>query len=216
MQRIRDRLQAEQPNVWLFYGDSITHGALHTNGHRDYPELFEERVRFELGRRMDIIINTAISGNNTNALLDSFDWRVARFQPHVVFIMIGMNDCNQGCNITVEQFKQNLHTIKEKLDTIGAMPVLQTTCPILPGSTPGREPYFDDYMDAVRRAAEQLDVPLVDHTAYWREQSDRLYYWMSNAFHPNEYGHRAFARTLFRDLGIDDPESSKTCQLFIP
>ena len=35
---------------WLAVGDSITHGAVHTNGWRSYPEHFNERVKFELRR----------------------------------------------------------------------------------------------------------------------------------------------------------------------
>jgi len=35
MQRIKDILKSEKPVKWLFYGDSITHGALYTSGWRD-------------------------------------------------------------------------------------------------------------------------------------------------------------------------------------
>ena len=66
----------DRPLKWLFYGDSITHGAVHTFGWRDYTQLFAERIRAELGRNMDVVINTAISGHNTEHLIDSFDWRL--------------------------------------------------------------------------------------------------------------------------------------------
>ena len=39
----------KQPITWLFTGDSITHVAKHTGGYRSYPELFSERIRWELG-----------------------------------------------------------------------------------------------------------------------------------------------------------------------
>ena len=51
----------------MFTGDSITHGALHTMGWRSYPEHFAERVRWELGRMRDIVINTGISGDRMPA-----------------------------------------------------------------------------------------------------------------------------------------------------
>src|SRR5580698_4140403 len=55
---IRALLKGKEHVVWLITGDSITHGALHTCGWRSYPELFGERVRWELYRVRDIVINT--------------------------------------------------------------------------------------------------------------------------------------------------------------
>jgi lysophospholipase L1-like esterase len=213
MQRITKFLKSADPIKWLFYGDSITHGALHTFGKRDYVELFSERVRFELERTMDIVINTAISGDNTRGLLAGFDWRVAQFKPNVVFIMIGMNDCSDENDITVEEFKSNLLKLTSMIDDLGALPVLQTTCPILPGQSPERSPYFDSYMDAIRNAALARKLPLIDHTRFWRDNPDNHFLWMSNEFHPNTDGHRAFAEFLYRCLDIHD-NTSRCCKLF--
>ena len=90
MERIKASLKSERPLKWLFYGDSITHGAFHTFGARDYTQLFAEKVRYELKRFTDVVINTAISGNNSRQLLNGFDWRVGQFRPDAVFLMIGM------------------------------------------------------------------------------------------------------------------------------
>ena len=215
MDRVKQLLKSETPIKWIFYGDSITHGALHTFGLRDYVELFSERLRFELGRPMDLVITTAISGDNTRGLLDSFDWRVGQFRPDVVFIMIGMNDCSANNDIGPEEFEANLNRLADRLQEIGAVAVLQTTCPILPGQAPDRAPHFDTYMDLVRQVAARRDLPLVDHTRFWQEHPDSHFYWMSNAFHPNGHGHRAFAAHLYHALGMHDP-SSHSCRLHIP
>ena len=61
--RIKAILETKTPVKWVFVGDSITHGAKHTFGARSYPEIFGERIRWELRRVRDVIINTAISGN---------------------------------------------------------------------------------------------------------------------------------------------------------
>lgn len=66
-------LKEKDPLIWVFTGDSITQGAKHTQGYRSYPEIFSERIRWELGRGRDIIINTGISGNTTQTILDDFD-----------------------------------------------------------------------------------------------------------------------------------------------
>jgi hypothetical protein len=70
-------------------------------------------------------------------------------------------------------------------------------------------------MDVIRKLARNLSLPLIDHTLFWADRADSFSYWMSNAFHPNEFGHRAFAACLYRELGIFD-ESSQSCRLHIP
>jgi acyl-CoA thioesterase I len=208
-------LKSDTPITWLFYGNSITQGAFHTFGYRDYSELFEERIRFEMERSMDIVINSAISGNTTVELLQSFDWRVKRFLPNIVFLMIGMNDCSEDGDISLEDFDENLKELITRLRSIEVLPVLQTTCPVLCGPSPERELQFSGYMDTIRNLAEEQKIPLIDHTEYWQDHIDKHYLWMSNKFHPNEYGHRTFANLLFKKLNIFDP-SSPTCHLFIP
>ena len=81
---ISKKLKSDFPATWVFTGDSITHGASHTNGFRSYPEHFAERVRYELERFQDIIINTGISGDTADKILESFDWRMDynHYRPH--------------------------------------------------------------------------------------------------------------------------------------
>ena len=55
MQRIQQFLRSPEPIKWIFDGDSITHGALHTVGWRDYTEHFTERLRYEMGRMRDVV-----------------------------------------------------------------------------------------------------------------------------------------------------------------
>jgi lysophospholipase L1-like esterase len=212
---VRPLLKTSRPVKWLFTGDSITHGALHTFGWRDYVELFAERVRFELGRGMDLVLNSAISGHTTRDLLSGFDWRIGQFRPDAVLIMIGMNDCAEARGISCDEFRANLDQLSGKIWKLGGIPVLQTTCPILPGQAPDRAPHFPAYMDAIREAAAVNKLPLVDHERFWQARASSHSYWMSNAFHPNEYGHRAFAFCLYEALGIFDP-ASHSCRLHLP
>lgn len=215
MKCIQALLSRKEPVKWLFYGDSITHGAVHTSGGRDYTEHFSERVRTELGRGQDIVIKTAISGNTTRDLLETFDWRVASLRPDVVFLMIGMNDCSVGRNLPLEEFQANLVKLVEQIESPGSRLVLQTTCPILPGTAADREGNFPAYMQAIRDLAESRSLPLIDHEAYWRQHPGKHFYWMNNAFHPNAAGHIVFAHEVFRQLGIFDANAN-TCRLFVP
>ncbi|MCC7263394.1 MAG: SGNH/GDSL hydrolase family protein [Candidatus Latescibacteria bacterium] len=215
LDEVRLLLKSDQPRKWVFTGDSITHGALHTFGWRDYVELFGERVRFELGRVMDLVVNSAISGHTTRDLLTGFDWRIGQLRPDAVLIMIGMNDCSEGRGISCDEFAGNLRQLASRIRDLGAIPVLQTTCPILPGQAPDRTPHFPAYMDAIRAVAADQGLPLIDHEAFWRQRAGSHFYWMSDAFHPNECGHRAFAFCLYEALGIFDP-ASHSCRLHLP
>lgn len=214
MQRIKAMLaDLDRPIKWLFYGDSITHGALHTFGWRDYTQLFAERIRYEMSRSGDIVINTAVSGNTTRELIDEFDWRAGQFEATVALLMIGMNDCCPKNNVSLERFTDNLHTLADRFAATGTLLVAQTTSLILPGSASDREPYLGEYMQAVRDFANQRGLPLVDHASHWQDDLARLYYWQSDPFHPNEMGHRALAFKLFEEFGIMDDESP-ICRLF--
>src|SRR5262245_5879886 len=104
---IKQLLAGKKALTWVFTGDSITHGALHTLGWRSYPEHFAERVRWELRRMRDVVINTGISGDRTGGLLADLNWRALRFQLHVVSVMLGMNDAGSGTPGR-ETFEKNL------------------------------------------------------------------------------------------------------------
>lgn len=216
MKRIKDLMAQDRPLKWLFYGDSITHGSVYTFGCRDYTELFSERVRTELGRNMDVVINTAISGHNTENLIEGFDWRVKQFAPDVVFLMIGMNDCSSDLKeLTVEKFGENLKTLCDSCKELGSIVVLQTTSAIFPNTAPDRIDNLPKYMQMLRDVAEQENLLLVDHAKYWEENTEKHYLWMANEFHPNQYGHRVFVRELLKTLDLFDAESS-VCRFFVP
>lgn len=206
MQRVQALLQSEKPLVHLFYGDSITHGVSATGLHRDYTQHYHEFVRGGgLGRPLDSVVNTAISGNTTRALLDTFDVRVTRFRPDLVFLMIGMNDCCTSREVSLGEFTDNLHALAAKFRELGSLAVFQTTCPVVPhgDGAETREPHLPSYMQAVRDVAAKEQLPLVDHYHYWTHLSAFPYRWMQDAFHPSEKGHLAFARHLLREIGIE-------------
>jgi len=216
LHKIHGLLADKAPVRWLFCGDSITHGFRHTWGHRDYTQHFAERVRSEMWRRRDIIINSAISGNTSREVLADFEWRVLQFRPHVVFLMIGMNDCAQSRKMSVREFTSNLGEFARRVqEDAGSLLVLQTSPPIIKGTTPDREGTFPEFMDAVRSVAKSHGAVLVDHAEHWDRLAEKHALWMSDSYHPGPYGHVVLARSIFDRLGIHDPESN-TGRLFVP
>ena len=215
-QTIRDRMAPKTPLTWVFTGDSITHGALHTMGARSYSEHFAERVRWELRRTQDMVINSAISGNQMSNLLATAHWRVWRFQPDVVSLMMGMNDATGG-TAKLPDFRRNLETFHEDAQQHNALLLLHTQNPIIPGSDAKRQD-LPAYVDTIREFAARHNLPLVDHYQYWTEKHkprDLIYLMSDGAIHPNAAGHVEFANLLFQKLGIFDA-NSRTCRLFVP
>src|SRR5690606_9420213 len=123
-ERIQEILKQKAPAIWVFTGDSITAGVKHTQGYRSYPEVFGERIRWELHRSRDIIINSAISGNTSQHIVDDFDWRVKQFKPTVVSLMVGTNDCSDDRKISLQKFEENLVFLIKGVRELGAIPIL--------------------------------------------------------------------------------------------
>ena len=214
---MKKMLAGKEPVTWLITGDSITHGALHTLGWRSYPEHFAERVRWELRRVRDVVINTGISGDRTGGLLNDWNWRVARFQPDVVSVMLGMNDCTAG-EAGRETFRTNLKAIVARTLEIGAVPLLHTPNTTYVKNSGGRGD-LPAYAAIVREVAQAEQVALVDHWAHWQKakpDQEALLPWIEDkSIHPGVYGHREFAKLMFKELGIFDA-NSPTCKLEVP
>ena len=71
------------------------------------------------------------------------------------------------------------------------------------------------YAEAAREAARQLNAPLIDHWSVWEAVGGARGQLLDGGFHPNEYGHRLIAHTIFRVCGIWN-EKGWTCRLFVP
>ena len=210
-------LQATTPATWVITGDSITHGALHTLGWRSYPEHFAERVRWELRRVRDIVINTGISGNRTGDLLADFAWRAGRFQPDAVSIMLGMNDCTAG-ESGRDAFRKNLTTLCDRVMEGGAIPLLHSPNTTHVRNAGGRTD-LPAYARIVQEVAAERNIALVDHWSHWQRtkpDQESLLPWLEDkSIHPGVFGHREMAKLMFRVLGIYD-DASPTCRLEVP
>jgi lysophospholipase L1-like esterase len=214
---IKKLLTRKEPVTWLFTGDSITHGALHTLGGRSYPEHFAERVRWEMRRMRDVVINTGISGDRTGGLLADLDWRALRFRPDVVSLMYGMNDCSAGA-AGRDGFRANLNLLVDKIAAAGAVPLLNTPNTIYLKSASGRAD-LEAYAEIVRTVAVERKLALADHWSHWQNQKpdqEALLPWLEDkSIHPGVFGHRELAKLIFRELAIFDA-ASPTCRLEVP
>ena len=209
------------PATWVFTGDSVTHGAKHTLGWRDYTELFAERVRWERTRLRDAVVNTAVAGWKIGDIAQDLEWSVLRHRPECVSIMIGLNDCGAGYT-GLHAFKDIYTGVVEGIRReSGAAVLLHTPNAVFPPAAGASAASFAGnvalYAAAVRELASIAGARLVDHHAVWQPlaESGALQHWLSHGCHPNEYGHRALVHTLFRALDLWD-DASWTCQPMVP
>ncbi len=211
---------AEKPIFWLFVGDSITHGCLHTHGGRSFAEHWMELVKWELmprpkqRRTNDLVLNAGVSGETAPGFLQNAAWRLEQFRPQVVFINFGINDASRYGDTAA--FRAALAEIVRRVRALGAVPVLQT--PSLTLAARADRPL---YAQAVRAVAEEQRVLLVDHTAVWEEWAGQPgascgetptsvpapRELMNNDLHPNVAGHLLMADALARSLGLAPPHS---------
>ncbi|MGH2561684.1 MAG: SGNH/GDSL hydrolase family protein, partial [Thermomicrobiales bacterium] len=180
MERIRVLPRREEPVRWVFAGDSITHGAAHTIGWRDYTELFSERVRWELGRTRDVVIKTGVSGWTIANLAEELDWGVLQFRPACVSLMFGMNDCVQGkegLTCFIETYARVIERIRHESD---AEILLHTPNWTLPTGGEARVAHLPAYRDAVLKVAADTGAPCVDHFPIWTgaEASGAMHHWL--------------------------------------
>ncbi len=211
-QQFRDLINSENSATWLFSGDSVTHGANFTQGYRIYSEHFSERIRTEMKRSDDVIINTAVAGETSKTILKKLEDRVIRFQPDVVSLMIGIDDSESGA-AGRKIFQKNLREIIEQIRETGSLLFLHTP------------PYFDPsehkahadiraYVKIIRETAREYWIPCLDHWNLWKlatenQQKTDLWY-APNGVHPSAQGQHELAKQVFRRFGIFDTKSP-TC-----
>jgi acyl-CoA thioesterase I len=202
--RLHRLLAGSDPVTWVFVGDSITEGVVHTHGRRSFVEHFAERTRGELGRVGDVVINTGVSGDRSEDVLAGFGARVARFRPDVVVVMLGTNDSVSG-QAGRDGFRHRISRIVTRVRALHAVPVLQTPTPVDASASPERAD-LGAYANVVREVAEAREVVLVDHYTHWLAVGHHHapQRWLDDAIHPNARGHLEMARTLVRRLQVSD------------
>lgn len=192
----------QEPMRWLFIGDSITHGALHTYGFDSLPQLWEKYIREDWGREDDVVLNVGVSSATAEEFLGRLD---VRYYPYsdadVVVAMFGTNDCVIS---DVQVFREQLVQIGRIIEAKGSQLVLRTPPLVKPGAAQ-RAVALPAFAGAVREAAAELGVILIDHEKHLGELRQKSQEgWeagMNDDVHPNAAGQY----WMFRELayGLD-------------
>ncbi len=205
MQRLSELLGGADQAFIVCLGDSITEQNEHTHGKLNYVGQLQEKLLKRFGRRQ-LVLNAGVSDDTTREILERLDRDALRFQPHVVALMIGMNDSLRGAG-EVQQFKSNLSSIAEKVGSAGSKLILLTPNTI---NASLEENFIRDsyplYIQAMRELSGAEQVPLCDVYQAFEERREKepnsQWTLMNDCIHPNEYGHDLMAETLFRFLDL--------------
>ena len=191
-------LEGPRPATWVFTGDMIVQGAGQTGAGRTYSEHFGDHLRFKLRRLLDVVVNTGVPNSRGENFLKTVDWRVTRFAPDVVVLMLGSSDATSGL-AGRDKFRQQLGSIVDALTRSCAALILQTP----PTARPDRWTESNDvaaYVEIIREVADERSVALIDH---WAAFEDRLAnadsepdWWSAGGVLPNVRGHVELARQV--------------------
>ncbi|MGW0771879.1 SGNH/GDSL hydrolase family protein [Streptomyces sp. NPDC002676] len=196
---------ADTPMTWVATGDSITRGVLHTHGARGWVEHVHERVGWQLGRLTDVVVNSGVSGWSAGDVLGAHEWLIGRFQPDVLSVSLGTNDCLAG-EAGLPAFCDAMRKI---IDGVGEGTQIVLHTPVLV-SFSGRErrAAMPAYCQAVRELAAETGALLADHEAHWLAHhgtADPIP-WLDDAAHPNATGHLEMANHALRVMGLGELE----------
>jgi lysophospholipase L1-like esterase len=176
-------------------GDSITAGYAVRRG---FPSFWKEMLQQNYPEARIELINSGTSGDTTMDGLARLDWSVLSYEPDLVSINFGINDCAFGLGL--DEFELNLVQMVRR---IRAGPKAEI---LLLSSQPLETPPYDkmvlDYYQAVQRVAQEMDVGFVDVYEAWmrrvRQGTPLGSLILPGLDHPNEAGYRIIAEELMR------------------
>ena len=142
---IRELVAGPRPATWVFCGDGPAETA--------FPEQFATELRITYHRPLDVVVNTLVPGSPIEAVLENLEWRLARFHPDVVNLVIGPAAASAGSG-----FAATLAELVDQMQELGAAVVLHV--PATDGSDD-----LETHVDQIRNLASERAIPLVDHVA---------------------------------------------------
>ncbi len=167
------------------YGTSLTEGGEWVNQLRTFFQ-----VKYP---GLTTVTNSGASGMWSGWGVENLDERVIKKNPDAVFIEFGINDAYLPYNTSVEQARQNLENMIDRIlkHNSACQIILMVMNP------PVREhleirPKIEDYYQMYRDVAKERKLLLVDHYPTWKAILDKdpetFAAYMPDGIHPNGLG----------------------------
>ena len=215
-------------------GDSVTHGCFdlcqsQTNAvdtryapGEGYVRRLEDRLFRLFPAAAVAVINCGVGGDTSVGALARFDRDVARFQPDMVIVDLGLNDSgNPDVEAGLAAYAASMRGIFDKSLALGAEVILLTPnrmCAYVDLRLPEGLPrtiaehlakvqttgVLTRYVDAARRIAGELSIPVSDAYAVWEQMeaagADTTALLANHINHPDPEMHDVFVAELLRTM----------------
>jgi len=211
-------------------GDSVTHGCFEVFMNRfgnidtvydtpkGYVRLLQDKLLSLYPASAVSVINSGISGDGTTGALKRFERDVAVFQPDLVTVNLGLNDCMaDDPDAALQAYRSNLAEIFRLIRGLGAEGMLVTPnmmCtyadPSLPEGTlrnvaaeaakRQNEGVLDAFVETARDCAREAGFPIADAYAAWQAYAragvDTTALLSNRINHPNAAMHELFVQKI--------------------
>jgi acyl-CoA thioesterase I len=192
------------PLRYLALGDSYTIGTGASSEARNYPSILAGRLSKATGASVGLT-NPAVNGFTTQDLIDHELGFISRVKPHLVTILIGVNDIVQGRS--AELYKRSLAAIYAAVGSLG-LPngrVVAISIPnwsVVPAAAgfgdPGRlRRTTDDFNDLAQAEAKRRQFIWVDITEVSTSRQEAPGWISSDQLHPGDIQYAAWADVIW-------------------
>lgn len=202
LEHVRLVLEGTRPATWVFTGDTIVQGGGQTGAGRTFSEQFGDLLKNKLRRLLDVIVNTGVPNSRCENFLKTFDWRVTRFEPEAVFLMLGSHEATSEATGR-DRFYDQLHDIVDAFES-AEIPLILQTPPTAHPDHLTEDSNLSANVAVLREVAVERHVALIDH---WSLFQNRLTnadsapdWWSAAGLMPNVRGHAELARQLVEAL----------------
>lgn len=194
--------------VYLALGDSYTIGTGATHESRNFPSLLALRLETESGHPVRVV-NPAVNGYTTVDLLAKEIGFIDRLHPHVVTVLIGVNDIVRGRGL--EQYRETVVEIYDAVATL-ELPrgrVAAVSIPdwsMVPAASEYGDPNHikrttDAFNSAAREEAVRRSLTWVDISAVSRGGLGSAGWIAADDLHPGDAQYAAWADEIWRNVG---------------
>lgn len=215
-----------------FLGDSVTQGCfeIYKKENNEIETVFDKRYSYEM-RVFDIlctlypnvtvnIINAGIGGDRSTRGLERLERDVLRHEPDLTVVCYGLNDCSTKPE-SIERYTTALRGIFEKVLSSGSELIFMTPNMMNTRVSPHlsdpdfirlaentaktqNEGLFDAHIDAARALCRDMNVPLCDCYAIWKELAesgvDTTELLSNKINHPTREMNKLFAYELVKTM----------------
>jgi lysophospholipase L1-like esterase len=192
---------ANNPNVYLAFGDSLTSGEGSSDGN-GYRLRLQNLLAAHLGRA-EVVSNTR-DGTFSSQGAARIPGRLNFYKPAYNLILYGTNDWNdQTCQNTppANCFTiDSLRTIVEETKFARTLPVLGTLPPVNPALNASRNVYIDQMNVLIKNLAREQGALVADLNAEFKAQGGDLSRYFVDDVHFNDSGYDVMARAWFKYL----------------